>query len=683
MNQPDPAETFLVEAEDLLNQVEDTLLEIERRPDDAEAVHQLFRAFHTLKGSGAMFGFSAVSSLAHHVETVLDKLRDGSIAISPELVGVVLSARDELKAILADTAGASATPSARALELVQVLQGYLPANGASSRSQTSPRAAAPDATSEAPLATHRIQFHPAPDIAASGLDPMVLLNELRSLGTCRIAVNTAAIPVLDELDPERCHLGWSVELRTRHELNRVRDVFVFVEDTSELRIETAAEAAADDSPAAKRPAAPAEPSPDRADGHVRGPRVTSAVGGMVRVPAAKLDHLVNLVGELVINQSRLQQVAARVDAADLLGPVESLERLVADLRDSVLGIRMMPIGSTFARFKRLVHDLSLELGKKVELVTEGAETEVDKTVLDQLGDPLVHLIRNCIDHGICPPDARRRAAGKPETGTVRLTASHEGSHVVVEIADDGRGIDVDAVRRKAAEKGLISPDAVLSEKEVFDLIFLPGFSTAKAVTNVSGRGVGMDVVKRQIESLRGTIHTSSTPGQGTRIRLSLPLTLAIIDGLLVEIADEQFIIPLSTVTENVEVDTSRNGKLCGQGAVAVRGELVPYVCLRELFDMPGKRPALEKVVLVTHGTERVGLSVDRVLGKHQTVIQSLGRFYRNIRITSGATILGDGRVALILDVAGLLQTVAAQQPRATASSFSQPAAARGKNLPSS
>jgi two-component system chemotaxis sensor kinase CheA len=379
-----------------------------------------------------------------------------------------------------------------------------------------------------------------------------------------------------------------------------------------------------------------------------------AADSTIRVPSEKLDRLVNLVGELVMNQSRLSQVAARLDTTELTSPVESIERLINELRDNVLGIRMMPIGSTFSRFKRLVHDLSAELGKEIDLVTEGAETEVDKTVLDRLGDPLIHLIRNSLDHGIEPADQREKL-GKSRRGTLRLAAAHTGSNVVITIQDDGKGIDREAIRRKGIEKGLVGADAVLSDREVFGLIFLPGFSTAKQITSVSGRGVGMDVVKRQIDTLRGSVAVASEVGRGTTISLTLPLTLAIVDGLVVAVGDDQFVIPTSVVMENLEITRDERDAFNGRHAVAVRGELVPYIRLREVFTMPEGEPDLEKVVVVQHAGERVGLVVDRVLGSHQTVIQPLGRFYRDISVLSGATIMGDGRVALILDVAGLVR----------------------------
>jgi two-component system, chemotaxis family, sensor kinase CheA len=425
----------------------------------------------------------------------------------------------------------------------------------------------------------------------------------------------------------------------------IRDVFLFVEDGSELRIEPGEDLPVDE-PAANVPL-PVEES--RAPGAQVHPREAT-----VRVPAERLDRLVNLVGELVMNQSRLATAAARFRAPELAAPVEEIERLVAELRDDVLQIRMMPIGTIFARFRRLVHDLSQQLGKEIELVTEGEETELDKSILDQLGEPLVHLLRNSIDHGV-EPVTERLAKGKARQGTIRLIAAHRGSDVVVTIEDDGAGLDRAAIRAKAVSKQIIAADANLTDKELLNLILLPGFSTAQSITSVSGRGVGMDVVKRQIDALRGSLTVASEPGKGASVSLTLPLTLAIIDGLLVEAGESQYIIPMAVVAENVELMQAERTRNNGRNIVAVRGELIPYIDLREAFQMEGVGPAISKIVLVRYEDQRIGLVVDRVLGTHQTVIQALGKFFRNIEVVSGSTVMGDGRVALILDIAGVVR----------------------------
>lgn len=594
MPSPNPADTFLIEAEELLTQIEESALELEVNQPGGECVHRLFRAFHTIKGSGAMFGFDRVAEFTHSVETTLDKYRSEDMPVSAELIETVLSAKDEIKRLLEGNA------EAREWDI-------------------------------------RIQLNP--NVLKNGMNPRLLLAELEELGTCTLTGHWDRVPPLASIDPHACYMYWDARLRTAKDRDAIRDVFIFVEDGSQIEIAPAAKASA-------KEAGPVR----RAEETAQKPAAAEAT---VRVPSGKLDRLVNLVGELVMNQSRLSQAAAGLDAAEIAAPVEEIERLVSELRETVLGIRMMPIGVTFHRFKRLVHDLSGELGKQIELVTEGASTELDKTVLDQLGDPLVHLIRNSVDHGIEAAE-QRAAAGKPERGTIRLAASHVGSNVVVTIEDDGRGLDCEAIRAKAVERGLVSPDALLGEREIHQLIFLPGFSMAREVTSVSGRGVGMDVVKRQIDALRGTVSISSIRGRGTTISLTLPLTLAIIDGLLVEIGEDQFIVPMSVVTENVELHRGDRAKNNGRNVVAVRGELIPYLYMREMFSIPGEEPEIEKIVIVRHEDQRVGLVVDRVLGSHQTVIQSLGKFYRNIEMVSGATIMGDGRVALILNMAGLI-----------------------------
>ncbi len=653
MSQPNPIETFLLEAEDLLVQIEQSALDVLSGRGDDEAINLLFRAFHTIKGSGSMFGFEAVASFTHHIESALDRVRSGQLEMTPELVQLLLAAKDQIKALLE---GADSTSCLAIIDHLEEMQGLSPSEH-QPQLPISERREAEAAAS--PLVNYSIQFRPSARVAHSGLDPASLLDELRDLGECCPQLCQDQIPVLSELQPDLCYLSWRIRLTTDHGLNAIRDVFIFVEDDSEIAIDvidpsttgTCAERpTATVPPPAETVSVDSDPSPTA----TVSARKAGTAQASVRVPSEKLDRLVNLVGELVMNQSRLTQVSRGLDCAELASPVEAIERLVSELRDTVLGIRMMPIGSTFSRFRRLIHDLSHELGKDIALVTEGEETELDKTVLDQLGDPLVHLVRNSIDHGIEDPDMRA-GAGKPRTGTIRMSAAHEGAQVTVTIQDDGKGLDIEKVKAKAVEKGLISPDANLSPSEACSLIFLPGFSTATQVTNVSGRGVGMDVVKRQVEALRGAISVSSERGRGTTITLTLPLTLAIIDGLLVEIGPDRFILPMGAVTENVELSRRERATNNGRNLISVRGDLVPYIRLRELFARADDGPGIEKVVIASVDGERIGFAVDRVLGSHQTVIQSLGRFYRSIEVASGATIMGDGRVALILDIPGMVR----------------------------
>jgi two-component system chemotaxis sensor kinase CheA len=505
--------------------------------------------------------------------------------------------------------------------------------------------------------------------------------------------NTGPIPLLNEFNPEACYIFWDIILTTAAGLDALRDVFIFVDDSCEIKIEVVDEEGqfiddmghkklgeilierGDIDPETLKKVLTSQKrlgemlvdaglvQPELVQSalleqeHIRKVKEkrqkTEAVSS-IRVAAGKLDLLVNLVGELVTVQARLSQTASSSHNSDLVLISEEIERLTEELRDNTMSIRMMPIGSTFSQFQRLVRDLSKDLQKEIVLTTEGEETELDKTVIDRLHDPLVHLIRNSIDHGIETPDVRR-AAGKSIQGKVHLSALHSGANVLIRIEDDGKGLNPETIRNKAIEKGMITADAKLSEKEIFALIFAAGFSTAVSITNVSGRGVGMDVVKRTIDSLRGTIEVDSEVGKGTIVTLKLPLTLAIIDGLLVKTGGDYFVMPLSAVEECVELSGEDIQKAHGRHIANVRGEIVPYLRLREQFRVNGKPPDIEQIVITGVNGHRTGIVVDEVVGQHQTVIKSLGKFYKDVELISGATILGDGTLALILDLGKLTE----------------------------
>jgi two-component system chemotaxis sensor kinase CheA len=699
-------QAYLQEAQELLAELETALLELEAAPGDAELVGRVFRALHTIKGSGAMFGFDEVAAFTHEVEDAFDRVRSGTLAVSRELVDVGLGARDHVRALLAGSgeprAGEAVLERLRALTGVGAQEGPAPSRASKGAGGADPEAAAG--------ATYRIRWKPGPGLFATGTNPLALLDELRALGPCRVVAQTDAIPALDALDPQECRLYWDVILTTGRGRDAIEDVFLFVSDDGEVRIELIDAAGLSGSEAgykklgeilvergdlsveemraalaeqkrfgeivaekglvspAQVEAALAEQQAVRQAREMRQARQGQApsegeAASSIRVPSEKLDRLVDLVGELVIAQARLTQTANTRSDPALAAIAEDLERLASELRDNTLNIRMVPIGTTFGRFRRLVRDLSAELGKEVELVTEGAETELDKTVIERLGDPLVHLLRNSLDHGIEAPEARQ-TAGKPRRGTVRLAAAHEGASVVLTIADDGRGLDAEAIRAKAVEKGLVAPDARLPERELFDLVFAPGFSTAKAVTGVSGRGVGMDVVRRAIDALRGSVELASRPGRGTTVTVRLPLTLAIIEGLLVGVGGERYVVPLSLVEECVELTGADRVRARGRSTVEVRGHLVPYVRLREWFGAGGEPPEIEQVVVVRLEEGRFGFVVDAVIGQHQTVIKPLGRMVRDLEGLSGATILGDGAVALILDPPRIVQGVEEAAQRA-------------------
>ncbi|WP_428569602.1 MAG: chemotaxis protein CheA [Solidesulfovibrio sp. DCME] len=682
---------FVEEARDLLAELEASLLELERTPDDIDLLHKIFRGLHTIKGSGAMFGFDDIAAFTHDVESVFDRVRNGRFRVNRLLLDLSLRSCDHIRALLETPPGQENRLSLDGRDILDGLRAFdeTPAPVAPSRPAEpapAPRAAIPR--------IFRLRFRPHVDMLATGNNPLHLLEDVDALGDCRLYVHVEDVPLLEDLDPEACLVWWDCVVRAEAEQSALADIFVFVEDDCDLAVDVLDDGGAPDGAFMHRRLG--EILLDRGDitqsdleealssqrrlgdilaerGLVHPGAVASALCEQqavqelaqkaperekttsIRVAADKLDALVDLVGELVIVQAQIRQAVETCGDATLRGLAEHLERLGDSLRDSTLSIRMLPIGATFAKFRRLVRDLAGELGKEVELVTQGEETELDKTVIERLGDPLVHLLRNSIDHGIETPGVRQ-AAGKPRAGVIRLSAAHAGGEVVINVADDGAGLDAEAIRRRAVERGLLPPDAEVGLKEIYNLIFMPGFSTAKAVTNVSGRGVGMDVVKRAIEGLRGAVEVDSAPGRGTAVSVRLPLTLAIIDGLQVQVGAEYYVAPLELVEECVEM--ARAGDRAESGVLNLRGEVVPCLRLREAFAIAGKRPAIEPIVVVRVDGQRVGLVVDRVVGEHQTVIKGLGPLYRDIEEFSGATIRGDGRMALILDVAALVRRAA-------------------------
>jgi two-component system chemotaxis sensor kinase CheA len=639
-------QAFQEEARELLAELESALLELDEKRDDREVVGRAFRALHTIKGSGAMFGFDDIAAFAHGLETAFDLLRTGQLAATADLINLTLAAGDQIKTMLDEADGRGAVDQGRSASIMTDLRQLT--GLALGRPEASVASPVPDGAGGGLTRDWRIRFRPGPDVLLHGTNPLLLLRELREMGRLRTSLDTAALPPLRQIDAERCYLAWDLVLTTAAASEAIRDVFIFVEDECELAIEPVVPQAAEKS----------QPETSPARKGTAGERATAsqASASSIRVSAEKLDELVNLVGELVTVQARLSEVAGRRDDPDILDIAEAVDRLTAALRENSMSIRMLPLKTTFERFRRLVHDLSLDLHKEVELTLEGAETALDKTVIDQLNDPLVHLIRNSMDHGIETPEARR-AAGKRPTGNIHLSARHTGANVLIQVMDDGRGLDAEAMRARAVERGMIDGSARLSEAEIFSLMLEPGFSMAREVTEVSGRGVGMDVVRRSIEALRGSIDIASRPGDGLTVTLRLPLTLAIIDGLLVRVGQAHFVLPLANSLECVELTRQDVVDANGKHLADVRGEIVPYIRLAEYFHVDTVRPDREQIMVVETEYGHYGFVVDQVLGDHQTVIKNLGRLYRNVQVVSGATILGNGSVALILDPHRLVQNV--------------------------
>jgi two-component system chemotaxis sensor kinase CheA len=648
---------FLEEASDHLGTLESGLLRLEETPDDREVMDNVFRAAHSVKGGSSTFGLGEVARLTHAMESLLDRMRTGVEALTPALTSLLLRATDELKAMLAGAQEGRATIGATAdimAELEQALGAAVSATGAGG--DKAGDKAINKAVAAAPALTeYEIRFRPAADVYRAGSDPLLVLRELGDMGEIlSTELDPAALVPLADLDPERSYLAWTIRLRTAQTATQLRDVFMFVEDGSDIEITSLAAGVPPD--AIKPAATVARPEAEVSEPRSRTPGKVDA--SSIRVSVDKVDKLINLVGELVIAQSMVSQSVKDFSIEKLTRLQESvveMERNIRELQERVMAVRMVPISNVFSRVPRLVRDLAGTLGKKATVQIFGGETEIDKSVIEQIGDPLTHLVRNAVDHGIETP-AVRLAAGKPEQGTVKLSAFHQGGSVVIHIEDDGRGLDAEKVRKKAVAQGLIAPDAELSPEALRELIFRPGFSTADQVTDVSGRGVGMDVVRTNIEALNGTISLDSEPGRGTLFRISLPLTLAIIDGLCVGVGSEVYVVPLVSIVESFRPRPGEIKTIAGKGeVVVVRGKVLPVLRLRRLLSVGGRADSetVPLIVIIEHQGATVGLLVDGVLGQAQVVIKSLEAHYRRVEGIMGATIMGDGRVALILDVQGL------------------------------
>ena len=643
-------ETFFQESAEHLAEMEAGLLRLDQGSFDPELLNAIFLAAHSIKGASGMFGLDDVSRFTHALESLLDLLRSGGVPVTPKLTDLLLRSNDVLRELLAAASGSGPAPE-RMQGILEEL--YVAQRTGESPIEETPRVRQSD---RAPggAAAYRVVFRPAPEIFAQGMDPLLILRDLARLGESAAAeVDLSALPTLAELDPERCYVAWNVGLQTAKTVEEIRDVFAFVEDGAEIGVEPES---ATRGCAAAAPAASAGPSP-------AGPVAATAVvlrDASIRVATSKVDKLVDLVGELVIAQSMAQQIADNFSSARLAELQEALaqmQRHIRELQERVMGVRMLPIGHIFGRFPRLVRDVSMQLGKNVRLEIAGEETELDKGVVEQMSDPLTHLIRNSIDHGIEPAE-ERAAKGKPEQGLIRLQAFHQAGSVIVEVSDDGRGLDALRIRQKALERDLIAEGDALTEAQICDLVFSPGFSTAEQVSDLSGRGVGMDVVRRNVEALNGSVSIASRPGQGTHVRIQLPLTLAILDGLSVRVGAETYVLPLVAISESIRPQSGQVKTVAGRGEVVmVRGSALPLLRLHRLFGVPTQvtDPCRGLTVIVEHSGQPFALLVDELLGQQQVVIKSLEAHYRKVEGVLGATILGDGRAALILDVAGLAQ----------------------------
>ncbi|UGB38809.1 chemotaxis protein CheA [Frateuria soli] len=639
-------QVFIEESLEGLDTMESSLLALDEG-GDGELVHTIFRAAHSIKGGAATFGFPEMASFTHEAESLLDEVRGGKRAIDKPIVELMLRSVDCLRGMF---------DRARAGEpLNDAVSDGVRGELAAMMGREAPVQAGPARRAGDQAGAWMIQFRPHAGMLAGGNDPLRLIRELAGLGELLVEADLSRLPALDKLDPSQCHLGWTIELNAPVKREDIAAVFDWVEDECDLSIEPRPTAVV--TPAHAPAPAPANIADAAA---ARGTREQSAESSSVRVAIDKIDSMINLVGELVITQAMLDTFREEFDPARLpllQQGLTQLARHARELQESVMGIRMLPIASVFNRFPRLVRDLSQKLGKQVKLDLHGEQTELDKTVLEKIGDPMVHLVRNAIDHGLEVPD-KRRAAGKNEVGTLKLDAFHRGGNIVVEVSDDGAGLNREAIVRKAVERGLIRSGEGLSDEAVGDLIFQPGFSTAEVTTDLSGRGVGMDVVRRNVSDLGGSVVVRSTPGQGSVFTITLPLTLAIIDGLTAAVGEERYIVPLISIVESVQLKPDALKTVAGGGELfRFRGEYLPVLRLHELFGCDGAKRTIEDglLIVVEGDGSRVGLFVDGLVGQQQAVVKSLEANYRRVQGVSGATILADGSVALIVDIAGLVR----------------------------
>ncbi len=673
-------QVFFEESFEGLDAMESGLLNLDLGDVNADDINTIFRAAHSIKGGSGTFGFSAVSDFTHVMETLLDEMRDGRRQATQAAINVLLGSvdclRDMMQAIRSDSDinRNSVNQHKQALEDELQTGGGSQAGVAAASGAASLTAQLSD--NDASIVGWVIAFSPHKDMLKTGNDPVRLFRELATLGDLSVAVDLQGVPDLADLDPEDCHLSWRLSIASPVAVQAIEEIFDWVEDDCDLALQAiygsqrSALAVADAAPQAEPtaaaklppPAGKATPEADASDSNKKADGKPAAkASSSIRVDTGKIDALINMVGELVITQSMLSLVGEHFELTkldQLKNGLSQLERHTRELQESVMNIRMLPISFVFSRFPRLAHDISSKLGKKIELKLVGENTEVDKTVVELLSDPLVHLVRNSLDHGIEMPDVRL-AAGKPETGTVILEAYHRGGNIVIEVRDDGKGLDKDMLRAKAIEKGLISNDAILTDKQSYELIFMPGFSTAEKLTDISGRGVGMDVVRRNIQALGGNIELISELGKGSTIAIHLPLTLAILDGQSIAVGDETYILPLGSIIESLNIKEDRVNRVVGKGETfLLRGHYLPIIRLHDIFNVPQPKATrlTDGLLVVVEGQgERYGLFVDDLLGQQQVVIKSLEANYRRIEGVSAATILGDGSVALILDIPGLVR----------------------------
>ncbi len=651
-------DVFFEECSEGMEIMESGLLNL-TKDSGSEVINTIFRAAHSIKGGGGTFGFFEISDFTHGMETILDEMRNAKLSVTPEVVELLLAALDCLRDMVQCSKDKQPIDQESVSELHQRLEDFISNSAAPATPAAAEKSSPVSEVNEQDAVTiWNIAFYPNENMFYTGNDPFRLIRELHGLGDLEVTVNHERLPAFSNMDAQSCYLGWDMVLRGNVSKGQITEIFEWVEDDCELEItrqdeviEAAIESretrAIDESKVGRR----------RTDKMATSGQELASI----RVGINKVDGLVNLVGELVITQSILSRLCndLGMDNNEKLSEcLDQLERNTRDLQEQTMGIRMLPIDFAFQRLPRIVHDLSLSLGKKVELKFSGETTELDKTVLEKIGDPLMHLVRNALDHGIEAPDVRV-AAGKNEKGLISINAYHRGGNIIIEISDDGAGLNLEKILNKAREKDLVDKNEELNEAQVSNLIFSPGFSTAAVVSDVSGRGVGMDVVRRNMTDLGGTVEVVSKPGKGSLFTIRLPLTVAILEGQMISVGDQVFIIPLLSIVESLQINANQIKAVANESELyPYRDEYISVIRLRELFNIPAEKkdessPGM--LVVIDLGGRRIGLYVDDVIGQQQVVIKSLEQNYQQVPGIAGATVLGDGAVALILDVLGLAQ----------------------------
>ena len=708
-------EVFIDESFEGLEAMESELLNLEPGDVDSEIINTIFRAAHSIKGGSGTFGFMAIADFTHVLETLLDQIRNGERELESLHIDLLLKSVDCLRGMLSAIQNDEPQESEEADDLRKQFQAILDGdnpNASSAESASEPETASveePQSDSGKMITIWEVIFSPESHLFRTGNEPLFLFEDLQSLGEVTVRANVENVPDLNQLQPEDSYMSWTLTLDATEEVteDKIKEVFEWVEDDAKIEISkkaqiedmsfldapTQGEAEAVAEPQQEAQTAPAQESAEvvdikpeaakpaakpKAKKAEKAPAKTDSAGS-IRVGTDKIDSLINMVGELVITQAMLNELgeAEEFDQSKLAALQEGLAQLshnTRDLQESVMRIRMLPISFVFSRFPRLVRDISQKLDKQVELKLIGEQTELDKTVMEKISDPMVHLIRNSLDHGLETPE-ERVASGKSETGSVTLNAYHQGGNIVIEIIDDGRGLNTAKIKEKALANGLIEESDELTDDEINELIFRPGFSTADAVSDLSGRGVGMDVVKRNINELNGTVEVASTPNEGSTFTIRLPLTLAILDGQLITVGNNVYIIPLVSIVESLQIDISKvNSVGGGLDVLRLRDEYIPIMRLHELFNHNDAQTRLEDglLVVVESDNEKVGLLVDDLMAQQQFVIKSLEANYKKVDGISGATILGDGSVSLIVDISGLIKLAGLKKAGKQGLDFSKP-----------